>query len=296
MSVLGNRIKMLRQNLGLSREDLSRKLGVSYSAVAMYEQGNREPNSEIIIKLCEIFNCSIDYLIGRDIYKKNKHPYSAIYDFSTNNDRNILSNAITYAIQNNLDTANEIRHNTKIESYLNRLEKLNTNQALVFIQEIAIRFKGKNDFNLDEFISSLRYQSSISSNLHMCPVYGQISAGQPNWAEECLEGYLPIDPNLMGIISPEQCFFLRVKGESMNQLIKNGAYALIRRQDVVENGEIAVVLVNGDEATLKKFTQHGDVIVLEPMSDDPNFKTQIYDKNTRIQILGKYIGKFEMKK
>lgn len=135
-----------------------------------------------------------------------------------------------------------------------------------------------------------------NSSLHMCPVYGQISAGQPNWAEECLEGYLPIDPNLMGIINPEQCFFLRVKGESMNQLIKNGAYALIRKQDIVENGEIAVVLVNGDEATLKKFIQHGDVIVLEPMSDDPNFKTQIYDKNTRIQILGKYIGKFEMKK
>lgn len=137
---------------------------------------------------------------------------------------------------------------------------------------------------------------SDNSKLHMCPVYGQISAGQPNWAEECLEGYLPIDPNLMGIINPEQCFFLRVKGESMNQLIKNGAYALIRKQDIVENGEVAVVLVNGDEATLKKFTQHGDVIVLEPMSDDPNFKTQIYDKNTRIQILGKYIGKFEMKK
>lgn len=151
-------------------------------------------------------------------------------------------------------------------------------------------------------LRKMRYQlefdslKALKSNLHMCPVYGQISAGQPNWAEECLEGYLPIDPNLMGIISPEQCFFLRVKGESMNQLIKNGAYALIRKQDIVENGEVAVVLVNGDEATLKKFTQHGDVIVLEPMSDDPSFKTQIYDKNTRIQILGKYIGKFEMKK
>lgn len=152
-------------------------------------------------------------------------------------------------------------------------------------------------FNPNSDINGINIENTnkTSNNLHMCPVYGQISAGQPNWAEECLEGYLPIDPNLMGIINPDECFFLRVKGESMNQLVKNGAYALIRKQDIVKNGEVAVVLVNGYEATLKRFTQRGDVIVLEPMSDNPNFKMQIYDKNTQIQILGKYIGKFEMK-
>ena len=82
----------------------------------------------------------------------------------------------------------------------------------------------------------------------------------------------------------------------MNKVIRNGAYALIHKQDIVENGEIAVVLVNGYEATLKKFTKHGDVIVLEPMSDDNTFQTQIYNKDTHIHILGKYIGKFEINK
>lgn len=82
----------------------------------------------------------------------------------------------------------------------------------------------------------------------------------------------------------------------MNELVRNGAYALIHKQDIVENGEIAVVLVNGDEATLKKFTKNGDVVVLEPMSNDNSFQTQIYDKATPIKILGKYVGKFEMNK
>ena len=50
MNVLGSRIKKERENLNLSREDLAKKLGVSYSAIAMYEQGNREPNNEIILK------------------------------------------------------------------------------------------------------------------------------------------------------------------------------------------------------------------------------------------------------
>lgn len=136
---------------------------------------------------------------------------------------------------------------------------------------------------------------SISDKIYMCPVYGQIPAGEPNWAEECIEGRLPLDPNLMNILDPEECYFLRVNGESMNKVIKNGAYALIRKTDWVENGEIAVVLVNGYDATLKKFTKNGDVVVLEPMSNDPTFQTQIYTKDTPIRIIGKYIGKMEMK-
>lgn len=134
------------------------------------------------------------------------------------------------------------------------------------------------------------------SNYFMCPVYGQISAGQPNWAEECIEGRLPIDPNLMGIINPEEHYFLRVNGESMNKVVKNGAFALIHKQDAVENGEIAVVLVNGYDATLKKFTKQGDLVILEPQSDDESFKTQVYDKNTIIKVLGKYVGKMEFNK
>ncbi len=131
---------------------------------------------------------------------------------------------------------------------------------------------------------------------YMCPVYGQISAGQPNWAEECIEGRLPIDPDFMGIVNPEEHFFLRVNGESMNKVVRNGAFALIHKQDVVEDGEIAVVLVNGYDATLKKFTRQGDMIILEPESNDDSFKTQVYDKTTQIKILGKYVGKMEINK
>ena len=133
-----------------------------------------------------------------------------------------------------------------------------------------------------------------ANNLYMCPVYGRIAAGVPNWAEQCLEGRLPLDPDMMNIHNPEDCFFLRVSGESMNKVIKNGGYALIRKQEDVENGEIAVVLVNGFDATLKKFTKKENMIILEPMSDDPSFEIQLYGPDTHIQILGKYIGKFEM--
>ncbi len=78
MSILSNRIKKERESMHLSREDLSKMLGISYSAIAMYEQGNREPNNDLALKMCEIFNCSLDYLIGKNYYRNNKEYQSAI--------------------------------------------------------------------------------------------------------------------------------------------------------------------------------------------------------------------------
>ncbi len=206
-----NRIKNLREELNMTQQELADKLEGAKSTVAMYEKGNRKPSLEVLVKLSEIFDCSIDYLLGKTDVRKP-------------------------------------------------IENINN-----------------------------------PKKYYMCPVYGRISAGQPNWAEECIEGRLPIDIELMNIVNPEECFFLRVNGESMNKEIQNGAYALIRKTDSVDDGDIAVVLVNGYDATLKVFNRQGDFILLEPMSTDPAFKTQVYGRDTEIKIIGKYIGKMEMK-
>lgn len=343
MNVLGSRIKKERENLNLSREDLAKKLGVSYSAIAMYEQGNREPNNEIILKMCEIFNCTIDYLMGKSIYRtsqeelKNYLKKEIEEDLIKNLkalelDENELEQAITAFLDNYIYISDEP---TSIQIYdmedsvvyyayellvkyyfklidketsilLNEPKKLSNKQDIFEKAEELAWIKMKNlinDLDKNKVISNLtsleRAKKHISkitqdNKIFMCPVYGRIAAGQPNWAEECMEGYLPIDPNLMNIVNPEECYFLKVNGESMNKVIKNGAFALIRKTDWVENGEIAVVLVNGFDATLKKFTKQGDLVILEPMSNDPSFQTQVYNKDTEIKIIGKYIGKMEM--
>lgn len=166
------------------------------------------------------------------------------------------------------------------------------------ILKLADYFEVSTDYLLckTDIRNNLSNIDDSNKRIYMCPVYGQISAGQPNWAEECIEGRLMLDPDLMGIVNPEEHFFLRVNGESMNKVIRNGAFALIHKQDTIENGEIAVVLVNGYDATLKKFTRQGELIILEPQSNDETFKTQVYDKTTPIKILGKYVGKMEINK
>ena len=185
-------------------------------------------------------------------------------------------------------------------SYLSLMENGKRRPSAIILKKLAPIY------NLDyldlyekagyiDLIEDENREKMLTKKFYMCPVYGQIPAGEPNWAEECIEGRLPIDPNMMNIVDPEECYFLRVNGESMNKVIKNGAFALIRKTDWVENGEIAVVLVNGYDATLKKFTKQRDLIILEPMSNDPSFTTQVYNKDTEIKVIGKYIGKMEMK-
>lgn len=61
--MLGARIAMLRKSSGLSQQELAKQLGVSASAVGMYEQGRREPPCEILVALARIFHVSTDFLL-----------------------------------------------------------------------------------------------------------------------------------------------------------------------------------------------------------------------------------------
>lgn len=58
-----NRIKLLREEQGLTQQELADKLDGAKSTIAMYEKGDRKPSLEILVKLSEIFNCSIDYIL-----------------------------------------------------------------------------------------------------------------------------------------------------------------------------------------------------------------------------------------
>lgn len=60
-----NRIKILREEFRFTQQELADKIDGAKSTVAMYENETRKPSMEILIKLSEIFNCSIDYLLGK---------------------------------------------------------------------------------------------------------------------------------------------------------------------------------------------------------------------------------------
>lgn len=73
-----NRIKLLREEFNYTQQDLANKLESSKSVIGLYENETRKPSLEILVKLSEIFNCSIDYILGksdiRNPEKSNNDP------------------------------------------------------------------------------------------------------------------------------------------------------------------------------------------------------------------------------
>ena len=288
-----DRIFQLIQENNLTAKDFANKIGVSQGNITDWKKGRSNPSIQALEKIQYKFNVSVDWLLGKSEQKKYVQykfveiPENFLNKYCRDLPDYIIDKIKNIAFQLLLDNPRNYfsEFDLDFELKVNEIPEQNIEQVETAVLALY-EYNRKYDFL--EKVEAQRYYN--------CPVYGRISAGQPNWAEECLEGYLPIDPNLMSIVDPQDHFFLRVNGESMNKIIRNGAYALIHKQETVENGEIAVVLVNGDEATLKKFSKQGDLIILEPMSDNLNFNTQVYGKDTQIQVLGKYVGKFEMNK
>jgi repressor LexA len=116
------------------------------------------------------------------------------------------------------------------------------------------------------------------------PVIGKITAGEPILAFENVTDTFPIPLDFVG---NSESFMLVVRGESMIEAgILSGDYILVRKQNTVENGEIAVALI-GEEATVKTFYKEKDHIRLQPENStmDPIIVPTC-------EILGKVIGVF----
>ena len=113
------------------------------------------------------------------------------------------------------------------------------------------------------------------------PIVGNVAAGSPILAEECIEDYLAFDT---GGHSGDY-FALRVRGESMiNAGILNGDLVVVRHQPTANHGEIVVALI-GDEATVKRYSRRNGHVWLLPENDD-----YAPIDGTHAQIMGKVIA------
>jgi repressor LexA len=113
------------------------------------------------------------------------------------------------------------------------------------------------------------------------PLLGTIAAGAPIFAEENLEGYIPVSTSLAK--PGAQYFLLHVRGDSMvNADINDGDLVLVRQQPVAEEGQIVVALIDG-EATVKEFRRGKGVMVLNPRSRNSEHKPIIVTEDFQIQ-------------
>ena len=68
MASFGERLTSLRESRGMTQDDLADELGITKQAVSHYERGRRRPDFEILSAICDLFNVSMDFLLGKSDY------------------------------------------------------------------------------------------------------------------------------------------------------------------------------------------------------------------------------------
>ena len=192
-----NRYKELRKKRGLTQLEASKLLNVDQSTISKWEQDKAIPDIYTLNKISELYNVSIDFLLGKETPLKNN------------------------------------RKGVKI------------------------------------------------------PVLGSIPAGI---ALEAIEDILDYEE-----ISEEQArtgefFALKVKGESMEPTIRNGDIIIFRKQEDADSGKICVVMINGNDATLKEIKKEPNGLWVLPHNPNSAFKPTFYSiedvEKIPVRILG----------
>ena len=113
------------------------------------------------------------------------------------------------------------------------------------------------------------------------PLLGRIACGDPILAEQNLEDYVDLPRHIRAD------YALTCKGDSMIAAgIRDGDIVYIRQQEQVENGQIAAVLVDEDEATLKRFYFDGGIIQL--VAENPRIPPKVFvgDDVAKVRVIG----------
>lgn len=198
-NTIGQRIEFYRTKMGLNQKELAERLHLAKSTMSQYESDARNPSDEIKRALCELFDITMDELMGMQ-----KRPKSE--------------------------------------------------------KGVAV------------------------------PVLGRVSGGIPIDAIQEVESWEEL-PRAMA--SRGEYFALKVKGDSMSPTINNGSIVIVRKQDSVENREIAVVLVNSDtEATIKRVEKknHGLVLIADnALVYSPHFYSEEEVSALPVRVIGRVV-------
>ncbi|MBR2041509.1 MAG: helix-turn-helix domain-containing protein [Oscillospiraceae bacterium] len=199
MANFGETLRRLRLEKELTQGELGKRLGLSTSAIGMYERGEREPDFEKLEKISSYFGVNMNVLLGKEV---------------------VISG-----------------------------------HSIVGVK---------------------------------IPVLGKVAAGIPITAVENILDYEEISTDMA---FSGDYVALQIKGRSMEPRMWEGDVVIVRKQDTIENGEVAVVMVDGDEATVKKVQFQKDGILLRPFN--PDFEPLFYSKseieNIPVRIFGKVV-------
>lgn len=176
-----------------------------------------------------------------------------------------------------------VKHNT-VSGYEN-----GTNEPE---QDILFKIAAALDVSINDLFPETR---SDTTNIRRrkkgirIPVLGYVVAGIPIEAIEDIIDYEEIDEELA---RTGEFFALLVRGESMEPVLYENDVVIVRKQSTADTGDIAIVLINGDEATIKRIKRKRDGVMLIGYNAavyEPHFYSNEEIETLPLQILGKVI-------
>ncbi|CEG29602.1 transcriptional repressor LexA [Bacillus sp. B-jedd] len=309
----GEYLRSLRQERKLTIRQLEALSGVSNAYLSQMENGKRGiPTVEILKKIHTPLGVSFDELMLKAGYissdtKEKLTP--EVIDMLNNFEvfSELLSNAADVFISSVTDNTGNLHKEYKeylIEEapeeyksnpgfltmfedqdiFREMFERLTLEEKVIFLNKIIKDFV---DQKIDPKVALKSKPEEISKVKFLkVPILGHIAAGQPIFAEDHIDDWTEI-PDMWNL-KPGEAFVLKVKGDSMiGSRIYDGDRVVVKVQPEVENGEIAVVNVNGDEATLKRVKRASNgQIILYP--DNPRYEPTFVN-NEKARIVGKVI-------
>ena len=126
----------------------------------------------------------------------------------------------------------------------------------------------------------------LDSDTVKIKVLGRVAAGVPIEAVEEIIGEETISRKMA---NSGEYFGLRISGDSMEPTIHHGSIVIVRQQDDVENGEIAIVVVNGNDATCKRIEKFDNGIMLVPINTE--YEEKFYSNEEIESLPVKIVGK-----
>ncbi|WP_169908374.1 helix-turn-helix domain-containing protein [Metabacillus halosaccharovorans] len=313
---VGKNIKFFRKKAGMTQVKLAEKANISRSYLADIENNRYNVSLEVLGKIAKALNVSTSVLLGEDeeltnaevLHMEKKRKILEMVNKLTDDEgyfhgeyRKEIFNKI---INSPLDmfSVSDIklsdRYIEMMKDFFDSPNDYSSLEAKEFIEEFNTIFNYRTikkaldstytdvfdiEDKFDRFVKKHNVKHISNSKIEV-PILGSISAGQPIEQIEYIEGYELVEAeDLRG----RNAFCLQVKGDSMiGDGIFDGDTVIAVEQQVVTSSDIAVVAINGEEATLKRVKCEDGMCILMP--SNPSMQPQLVPAN-KIHILGKVI-------
>lgn len=208
-----------------------------------------------------------------------------------------------YRIKNKLSQRAFASRTSLSPSYINTLEKIynpKTGKPYSVTTDVANEISKAMNISIEELLSKINENQEFTLNSSIrtvplseleqieIPILGKVKAGYDYLADENKIGriYLDYKPS-----DTKNYYALQVTGNSMEPLFSDGDIAIVHKQDNFESGNTCIVLINGDEATVKKVVRMDDgidLIAMNPYYPVRHFSSKDM-KSIPVQVIGKVV-------